>query len=71
MDAFVWPADHLSSQHSSPSRPCLASLPQCLLNSTVGLTCPLAQKMMTPVAGGKVSHYVGILRTLTAGKLGL
>ena len=40
---------------------------QCLLNSTAGLTCPLAAAMMTPVAGGRVAHYIGILRTLTAG----
>lgn len=44
--------------------------PQCLLNSTVGLNCPLAKRMMTPTAGGKVSHYIGILRTLTAGEGG-
>ncbi|PRW57704.1 nicastrin isoform X2 isoform A [Chlorella sorokiniana] len=42
------------------------ALMQCLLNSTVGLNCPLAKRLMTPTAGGKVSHYIGILRTLTA-----
>lgn len=40
---------------------------QCLLNGTVGLACPLAQAVMTPVRGGRPSHYIGILRTLTAG----
>ena len=62
---------------SSPprARAYLAPLPhpacsQCLLNSTVGLNCPLAKRMMTATAGGKVSHYIGILRTLTAGEGG-
>lgn len=47
----------------------LLTFPQCLLNGTVGLNCPLAQAVMTPVAGGHVSHYIGILRSLTSGRL--
>ena len=45
-----------------------ARLLQCLLNSTVGLTCPLAAGLLTPVAAdGHVPHYIGVLRTITAG----
>lgn len=39
---------------------------QCLMNSTLGLGCPIAQAMMTPVNPGHLSHYIGILRSLTA-----
>lgn len=73
-------AQNAAKLASSPGHPCPPSacsfLPsfttlmslQCLLNSTMGLNCPLAKRLMTPVAGGKVSHYIGILRTLTAGR---
>lgn len=50
-------------------RATVGALAECLLNSTVGFNCGLAKAMMTPVSGGKVSHYVSILRTLTAGRL--
>ncbi|KAL4441829.1 hypothetical protein ABPG77_003745 [Micractinium sp. CCAP 211/92] len=41
-------------------------LMQCLMNTTQGLGCPFAQAMMTPVSQGHLSHYIGILRSLTA-----
>jgi hypothetical protein len=44
-----------------------AAAPQCLLNSTVGLGCPLAAGLMSAAGGGRVGHYVGVLRTIAAG----
>ncbi|KAL4433984.1 hypothetical protein ABPG75_000425 [Micractinium tetrahymenae] len=41
-------------------------LMQCLMNATRGLGCPIAEAMMTPVNPGHLSHYIGILRSLTA-----
>ena len=55
------------SRHPCGRPPLPSPAMQCLLNSTVGLGCPLAQAVMTPVRGGRLSHHIGILRTLTAG----
>ncbi|GAB4818162.1 hypothetical protein N2152v2_005208 [Parachlorella kessleri] len=42
----------------------VAALIACLLGD-LGLRCPLAAALMSPVSGGTVQHYISILRTIT------
>ena len=43
----------------------MAQLVACLLQPLPGLQCSLAQRLVSPVQGEAVTHYIGDLRTLS------
>eukprot|EP00887_Chlorella_sp_A99_P003619 scaffold7.g3619.t1 len=49
------------------TRALVGALSTCLLNSSVGLQCPLARALLTPTTSStSASRYVNVLRTITA-----
>lgn len=46
----------------------VGELIDCLVKDDPGMACTLASRIMTPVNPGPTPHYIGILRTVTAGE---